>query len=167
MIGRPFSTCEKGKKHPRLRLTSLGKTTKRLKGRHHPGRPGRPGLQSFRGTESWRRHTHTPRAMCEKGGVEFFHWQYQCPIFNFLASAGLLCASNTRREWVRGQHSPIEYANHYTMNRYEKLSVILNQLLLLFHFHLFWFILFLSFRLLILHVTPVLYSAHEKSRARE
>jgi hypothetical protein len=32
-IGRPFSTCEKGKKQPRLRLISLEKTPKRLIGR--------------------------------------------------------------------------------------------------------------------------------------
>ncbi len=40
-------------------------------------------------------------------------------------------ALNTRRGWVRGKHSPIKYANHYTMNRYGK---ILNQLLILLHF---------------------------------
>jgi hypothetical protein len=70
-IGRPFSTCEKGKKHPRLRLILFDSTKIDPKGRHHPGRPG---LRSYREAEGRRTHTHTPRAMWAKGGEVFFHW---------------------------------------------------------------------------------------------
>jgi hypothetical protein len=49
-------------------------------------------------------------------------------------------ASNTRRGWVRGQNFPIEYANHYTINGYGKVSWILNQFMLLFHFPLFFYL---------------------------
>jgi hypothetical protein len=156
-IGRPFSTCEKGKKHPRLRLTSLDSTKIDQKGRHHPRRPG---LQSYRGAEGWRTHTHihTPRALWEKGEVEFFHWQFQCPLLNFLASVGFKlwlrihdgdeCAANIPRSstltttlWTDME----KWVGLSTNSCYCSISIY------------FLFRLFLLFRLFILHVTLLLY----------
>ncbi len=73
----------KGSNTPEATSDLARKNEKRLKGRHHPG------LQSNMGTEDWRTHTHThtPRAMWGKGGVEFLHCQFQCPLLNFLTSA--------------------------------------------------------------------------------
>jgi hypothetical protein len=147
-IGRPFSTCEKGQKHPRLRLTSPLSTKKVdiTRGGRGYNRTGGWGLTHT--------HTHSPRTM----------WEKIFPLAISLSSIKCLdecwvwtMASNTRRGWVRGKHSLIVYANHYIMNGYEMASWILNQILLLFHFHLLLFILLLSFRLIILHVTLLLY----------
>ncbi len=47
-----------------------------------------PGAAIVQGALRVDAHTHTPRAMWEKGGVEFFHWHFQFPLSNFLTSAG-------------------------------------------------------------------------------
>ncbi len=148
-IGRPISTCEKGQKHPRLRLTSLEKTTKRSTS------PG--AVQSYRrGAEGWRTHTHTSGNVGEGRG-RIFPLAISMSSNKFLDECWVwTMASNTRQEWVRGKLSPNEYANHYPMNGYEIASWIVNQFMLLFQIHFFKFTLFLLFKLFILHVTPLL-----------
>jgi hypothetical protein len=131
VIGRPFSTWTKGQKHPRLRLTSLEKTTKRLKGRHHPGRAG---LLSYGvgggGVDGWPTHTHTSGNVGEGWG-RILPLAISMSSIKFLGECWVwTMASNTRRGWVHGKHSPIEYANHYTMNGYEKVTWIFDQFMI-------------------------------------
>jgi hypothetical protein len=101
-IGRPFSTCEKGRKHPRLRLTSLDSTKIDQKGRHHPR------LQSYRGAEGNRTHTHTSDNVGEGWG-RIFPLAISMSSIKFLDECWVWnMTPNTRRGWVRGKHSPIE-----------------------------------------------------------
>ncbi len=87
--------------------------------KNRPKRSTSPGASIVQG--GWgltHTHKHIPRAMCEKGGVEFL---ISISSIKFLGECWVWTkATNTRRGWVHGNHSPIEYANHYTMNGYKK-----------------------------------------------
>jgi hypothetical protein len=78
-----FLPAKRVEKHPRLRVTSLDKNDQKTK------RSPSPGVTIVhREREFTHTNTHIQLAMWVKGWVEFFHWQFQCPILNFLASAG-------------------------------------------------------------------------------